>query len=410
MMEQHLLEKYARLIVKTGVNIQKDQILVVNSPIECAAFARLVARVAYQEGAHDVVLNWKDELFSKLRFEQAPEAVFTEFPEWQKQFYLTYLRQGAAFLSIAAADPELLKEVDPARVAAAQKTGSIALREYREALMSNKNAWCVASIPTAAWACKVFPDLAPEQAVEKLWEAIFTTVRIAQEDPVAAWDDHKNNLKRSMEWLNARRFKYLHYKNSLGTDLTIELPQGHLWLGGAEATPAGLEFVANMPTEEVFTLPKKTGVNGTVVSSKPLNYNGSLIEDFSLKFKEGRIIEYTAAKGQEVLAKLIETDEGSGYLGEVALVPYDSPISRLNLLFYNTLFDENASCHLAIGKAYPVCIKNSENMSGEELVQAGVNDSLVHEDFMIGTADLEITGTTVTGEKIAIFKAGNFAF
>lgn len=407
-MKQILLEKYARLIVKTGVNIQSNQILVINSPIECAGFARLIAQIAYEEGARDVVLNWKDELLSKIRFLQAPEEVFGEFPEWQKDFYLTYLRQGAAFLSISAADPELLKDVNPARVAKAQKTASIALQEYRENLMSNKNVWCVVSIPTGSWAKKVFPDVPEAQAIEKLWEAIFEVVRVSSEDPVAAWAEHKNKLKKSMEFLNRYRFKTLHYKNSLGTDLTIELPEQHIWLGGAESTPAGREFIANMPTEEVFTCPKKTGINGKVVSSKPLNYNGNLIDDFTLVFKEGKIVEYSAKKGQEVLQKLIETDEGSCYLGEVALVPYDSPISRLNILFYNTLFDENASCHLAIGKAYPVCIEDGENMNKEELAKFGVNDSLVHEDFMIGTADLEIIGTTAAGEKVTVFKNGNF--
>lgn len=409
-MKQNLLEKYARLIVKTGINIQQDQILVINSPIECAEFARLVAQVAYQEGARDVVMNWKDELFSRIRFLQAPEVVFEEFPEWQKQFYLNYLHKGAAFLSIAAADPELLKDVNPSRVAKAQKTASLALQEYREALMSNKNAWCVVSIPTTAWARKVFPGVPDEQAVAKLWEAIFEVVRVTNEDPVAAWEKHKQSLKKSMDFLNQYQFKSLHYKNSLGTDLTIELPEQHLWLGGAETTPAGLDFIANMPTEEVFTCPKRDGIHGKVVSSKPLNYNGNLIENFSLVFKEGKIVEYTAEKGQEVLQKLIETDEGSCYLGEVALVPYDSPISRLNILFFNTLFDENASCHLAFGRAYPVCIQNGENMSKAELTQLGVNDSLVHEDFMIGTADLEITGTTARGETVAIFKQGNFVF
>lgn len=409
-MEQILLEKYARLIVKTGVNIQNNQILVINSPIECASFARLVAQIAYEEGARDVVLNWKDELFTKIRFLQAPEEVFGEFPDWQKDFYLTYLRQGAAFLSISAADPELLKDVNPARVAKAQKTASIALQEYRENLMSNKNAWCVVSIPTASWAKKVFPDVPEEQAVEQLWEAIFEVVRVSSDNPVAAWEEHKNNLKKSMEFLNSHQFKTLRYKNSLGTDLTIELPEQHIWLGGAESTPIGLEFIANMPTEEVFTCPKKTGINGKVVSSKPLNYNGNLIDDFTLVFKDGKIVEYTAKRGQEVLQKLIETDEGSCYLGEVALVPHDSPISRLNILFYNTLFDENASCHLAIGKAYPVCIEDGENMNKEELAKFGVNDSLVHEDFMIGTADLEIIGITAAGEEVTVFKNGNFVF
>lgn len=405
-----LLEKYARLIVNTGINIQENQILVINSPIECAEFTRILVELAYKEGARDVVVNWKDELVSKIRYLHAPEDIFDEFPEWQKEFFLSYVRQGAAFVSIAASDPELLKEVDANRVARVQKASNIALKDYRESLMSNKNAWCVVSIPTEAWAKKVFPTLSKEEAIEKLWEAILKTVRVDTDDPVAAWEEHKNNLKRSMEFLNSNKFKYLQYKNSAGTDLKIELPEDHIWISGSEYTPEGVEFIANMPTEEVFTLPKKTGVNGIVVSSKPLNYNGNLIDNFSLTFKEGKITDFEAEKGNEILKKLIETDEGSHYLGEVALVPHDSPISNSNILFFNTLFDENASCHLAIGKAYPVCIKNGDNMTEEELVRNGVNDSLVHEDFMIGTADLEIIGVTSEGTEIQIFKNGNFAF
>lgn len=409
-MEQKMLEKYARLIVKTGINLQENQLLVINSPIECAPFTRMVAELAYKEGARDVIINWKDELFSKIRFLHAPEAVFEEFPEWQKEFYLSYARQGAGFISIAAADPELLKEVDPQRLAKAQKTSNTALKEYRERMMSNKNTWCVVSIPTVAWAKRVFPELPEKEAVEKLWDAIFKTVRVDTEDPVAAWNQHKENLKKSMDFMNAHHFRFLRYKNSAGTDVTIELPEGHQWIAGAERTPEGREFIANMPTEEVFTLPKRTGVNGTVVSAKPLVYNGNLIDHFSLTFKDGKVVECKAEKGYEVLKKLLETDEGASYLGEVALVPYDSPISNSNILFYNTLFDENASCHLALGKAYPVCIKGSEGMSKEELAAAGVNDSLIHEDFMIGTADLEIMGITHDGKEIPVFTKGNFAF
>lgn len=408
-MNKILLERYARLIVKTGINIQKNQTLVVSSPIECAEFTRIISEAAYKEGARDVVIRWTDELSAKIRYLLAPDAVFDEFPEWQKEFYMFYVRQGAAFISIAAEDPELLKDVDASRVVRVQKAGSTALKEYRERLMSNKNVWCVVSVPNKAWAQKVFPEHSVGDAVTKLWEAIFKIVRVDSEDPVMAWEKHKANLKQSMDFLNSHKFKYLHYKNSLGTDLTIELPEKHIWLGGSEYSPEGVEFIANMPTEEVFTLPKKTGVNGRVVSAKPLNYNGNLIENFSLTFKEGRITEYSAEKGSEILKNLIETDEGSHYLGEVALVPYDSPISKLNILFYNTLFDENASCHLAIGKAYPVCIKGGENLSKEALDALGVNDSLVHEDFMIGTEDLEITGTTLDGHEIIIFKNGNFA-
>jgi aminopeptidase len=409
-MNDQMLEKYARLIVKTGINLQKNQILVINSPIECAPVTRIVAEIAFREGAKDVVVFWKDELFSKIRYLHAPEQIFDQFPEWQKEFYTSYVRQGAAFLSISASDPELMKEVDPQRMVRVQKASNVALKEYRDRLMSNQNVWCVISIPTIAWAKKVFPDVSEQEAIEELWKAIFKAVRVDQEYPVAAWEEHKENLKRSMEFMNSNRFKTLHYKNSLGTDFVIEFPEDHIWVAGADYTPDGVEFIANMPTEEVFTLPKKTGVNGKVVSSMPLNYNGTLIDNFSMTFKDGRIVEFTAATGLEALKSLIETDEGSLYLGEVALVPHNSPISNSKILFYNTLFDENASCHLAIGKAYPVCLKNGENLSKEELEKAGVNDSVVHEDFMIGTADLEIVGTTADGKQVPVFIKGNFAY
>lgn len=408
-MDDGLLQKYAKLLVKIGVNLQKGQILVINSPIECAYFARMVAKIAYEEGAGDVAVYWKDELLSRDRFLYAPDGVFDEFPSWQKEFYLSYSRKGAAFLSIAASDPEIMKGVDPNRMMRSQKASSIELKEYRERMMSNKNVWCIASIPTKSWAVKVFKGVAEDEAVEKLWGAILKSVRVDTEDPVASWEKHKTNLKKYMDFLNSNNFTMLHYKNSVGTDLTIELPENHIWLGGSDFTPEGVEFIANMPTEEVFTLPKKTGVNGTVVSSKPLNFNGNLIDRFAITFKAGRIVEYKAEAGYEHLKSLIETDDGSHYLGEAALVPFDSPISKSNILYYNTLFDENASCHLAIGKAYPVCIKDGDKMSEEELEQHGVNDSILHEDFMIGTEDLEITGITHSGEEIPVFKCGNFA-
>ena len=409
-MNNKLLDKYALLLIKTGINIQKDQTLVINSPIECASFTRIVSRIAYTEGARDVVINWRDELSSKIRYMNAPEEVFEEFPEWQRDFYLSNARIGAAFLSISASDPELMKDVNPERMSKSNKVASAAIKEYRDRLMSNKNVWCIASIPTIAWAKKVFPKLSENDAMEKLWNSIFKTVRVDTEDPVASWEIHKNNLKTRMDFLNDNNFKFLVYKNSLGTNFKIELPENHIWLGGSDYTPEGIEFIANMPTEEVYTLPKKDGVNGVVVSSKPLNYNGNLIENFSLTFKQGKIVDYKAEVGYDILKSIIETDEGSYYLGEVALVPYNSPISNSNILFYNTLFDENASCHLAIGKAYPVCIKNGENLSDEELAKLGVNDSIMHEDFMVGTEDLIITGITVDETEISVFKNGDFAF
>lgn len=409
-MDSVLFEKYARLIVKTGVNIQKNQTLVVNSPIECAPFTRIVAQIAYQEGARDVVVNWKDELLSKIRYLHAPEEVFDEFPGWQKELFISNASQGAAFLSISASDPELMKDVNPLRIANAHKVSNTELKDYRERLMSNKNSWCVVSIPTKSWARKVFPYLSENEAVESLWNAIFKAVRVDTKEPVAAWEQHKESLRKSMDFLNSNRFSLLHYRNSLGTDLKIGLPDDHIWLGGSEYTPEGVEFIANMPTEEVFTLPDKHKVDGTVVSSMPLNYNGNLIDKFSLTFKDGKVVDFYAEKGYDNLKSLIGADEGSCYLGEVALVPYDSPISNTKILFYNTLFDENASCHLALGQAYPSCIRNGENMSKAELEKLGVNDSLIHEDFMIGTQDLEITGIKSDGTEVPIFKEGNFAF
>ena len=407
-MEQNLLKKYAELVVKIGVNIQKNQTLVVSSPIECADFVREISEEAYKCGARDVEVRWKDDKLSRIKYLNAPEEIFEEFPEWQKEFYIYYARGGAAFLSLAASDPEALKGVDPDRMVKAEKATDAAIKEYVERMMSDKNSWCVVSMPTKKWAQKVFPNVSEEEAVKKLGEAIAKTIRLNEEDPVSAWMKHKDNMIKNAEFLNKYKFKYLKYKNSLGTDLKIELPEGHMWLAASSKTPEGIEFIPNMPTEEVFTLPKKTGVDGKVVSSKPLNYNGNLIDNFSITFKAGRIVDYAAEKGYENLKSMIETDEGSHYLGEVALVPYDSPISNSNILFYNTLFDENASCHLAIGKAYPTCIKDGSDMSKEELEALGVNDSITHVDFMVGTSDLSIVGVTESGEEVTVFKDGNF--
>lgn len=407
-MNQDLLKKYAELVVKIGVNIQKNQTLIVNSPIECVEFVREITETAYKCGARDVQVRWKDDKLTRIKYLNAPEEIFEEFPEWQKEFYLSYAREGAAFLSIAASDPEALKGVDPNRMVKSEKAADAAIKEYVDRMMNDKNPWCVVSMPTKKWAQKVFPNVSEEEATEKLGEAIAKTIRLNEKDPVAAWMSHKDRMIQNAGFLNKHNFKYLQYKNSLGTDLKIELPKGHIWLAASSKTPEGIEFIPNMPTEEVFTLPKKTGVNGKVASSKPLNYNGNLIENFSLTFKDGRVVDFTAEKGYEVLKSMIETDEGAHYLGEVALVPYDSPISNSNILFYNTLFDENASCHLAIGKAYPTCIKGGSDMSKEELEASDVNDSITHVDFMVGTSDLSIIGVTESGEEVTVFKDGNF--
>jgi len=404
-----LLNKYAELVVKTGVNIQSEQLLVINAPIECADFARRVAKAGFAAGCRDVKINWSDEQFAKIRYLGAANEVFDEFPKWRYDMFMDFKAKGAAVVSIHASDPSIFKDVDKDKLRRAQLSAGQALLEYRRAMMNNELRWCVVSVPTPAWASKVFTQVGTEEAVEKLWQAIFQAVRIeTNNDPVKEWEKHIAFMKKATDFLNKEKLVSLHYTNSLGTDLTVKLPKGHIWAGGAEVAADQVVFVANMPTEEVYSLPDRKGVDGVVYASKPLIYQGNVIDGIRLEFKAGKVEKYSATKGEEVLKQLLETDEGAKYLGEVALVPFDSPISNSGILFYNTLFDENAACHLAFGKAYPTCIEGGEKMDSVELLQHGVNDSLVHEDFMIGTADLEVVGTREDGSKVQIFHKGNF--
>jgi len=404
-----ILRKYAKLSVSIGVNVQPNQILVIKSPVECFNFTRMIVDEAYKVAAKEVIVHWSDEECGKLKYLNSPMEVFESYPDWMKDSMLTYAKEGACFLSISASNPELLKDVDPAKIAASQKTSSIATKEFSERLMSNKNSWSVIAIPTKGWATKAFPNISEEEAMNKLWENIFKIVRVDKDDPIEAWNYHKKTLIEKINYLNNKNFKALHYTNSLGTDLNLELVDNHLWVGGSEYTPEGIEFIANMPTEEIFSMPKKTGVNGKVFSSKPLNYGGNLINNFSLTFKDGRVIDFDAKEGYESLKSLINIDEGSHYLGEVALVPFDSPISNSNIVFFNTLYDENASCHLALGKSYNLCIKDGSTKTTEKILALGGNDSLTHVDFMIGTSDLNITGIGFDGSETPIFVNGNWA-
>lgn len=405
---QSKLNEYAKLCVKVGINIQPGQPLVVHAPIEGVEFVRLIAKNAYEAGASEVYVNWNDEVITRLKYEYAPMEVFENFPKWYADGLEDYAKKGAGFLSISAQDPELLKGIDPKKIAANNKSSSIALKEFRNYTMNDKNTWCVVSIPTKSWAKRVFPNLSEDEAVERLWKAIFDATRMNTEDPIKAWQDHMENLKKKVDYLNSLELKSLHYTSANGTDLVVELPEGYIWAGGGAVDQNGVEFAPNMPTEEVFTMPLKTGVNGVVYSSKPLNYGGKLIDEFKLTFKDGRVVDFDAKVGKDTLADLLNIDEGAKYLGEVALVPFDSPISQSNIIFLNTLFDENASCHFALGKAYPTNIKGGEKMTEEELEAHGVNNSLTHVDFMIGTEDMSIIGETKSGEKIQIFKNGNW--
>jgi aminopeptidase len=405
-----MLDEYAKLCVEVGINLQKGQPLVINAPVEGADFVRLVAKHAYALGAKEVHVNWNDEALIKMKYENAPMEVFENFPKWYADGLEEYAEEGAGFLSIYSQDPELLKEIDPKKIAANNRASSMALKDFRKYTMNDLNAWCVVSIPTQGWANRVFPEVSDEEAMKKLWQAIFMATRMDLEDPIKAWEEHLKNLEEKVNFLNEKKFKKLHYKSSNGTDLEVELPEGHIWAGGGGKNSKDVFFVANMPTEEVFTMPLKTGVNGIVHSTKPLNYGGNLIDNFKLTFENGKVVDFEAKQGYEVLKDLFSLDEGAKHLGEVALVPYDSPISNSNIVFLNTLFDENASCHFAFGKAYPTNIEGGENMTDEELEKAGVNDSLTHVDFMVGSKDLSIVGETKDGKRIQIFENGNWAF
>ena len=404
------IDKYVELVIQKGINIQKGQILVISSPVEVYDFTRKLVKQAYELGASEVVVHWNDEVVGKYKYVYGAEDIFDTFPEWQKESMEYYRKKGAAFLSVYATDPDILKEVDKTRVARFQKAKSLALKEYYENVMGNSNQWCVISVPTQAWAKRVFPELSIEVAISEMWKLILKIVRADKENPILEWENHLNTLKARMDYLNKKRFTKLIYRNSLGTNLEIGLPEGHKWISGGEKSKAGVEFVANIPTEEIFTMPHREKVNGVVVSSKPLIYGGSVIDKFTLTFKDGEVINYSAEVGEEILGKLLSMDENSKYLGEVALVEYDSPISKSERVFYNTLFDENASCHLAFGGAYPVCLENSEGQSEEELKERGMNNSLTHEDFMIGTEDMEIIGIDSEGRETTIMKNGNFVF
>jgi aminopeptidase len=402
------LEKYAELVVRVGVNIQPGQVLFVESPLEAAPFTRKVVKKAYEAGAKYVQVQWDDEEVTRNRFLYAPDESFSYYPGWIPSMMEQLAEGGGALLNIKVPDPELYKGIDSHKVTTATKTASLAREKFQGYVRNKKFSWCLVKAPTQAWAAKVFPELAEEERVQVMWDTIFKMNRVDKEDPIAAWEEHIGKLKQVKEALNAKKYKRLHYK-APGTDLSVELPEGHIWHGGGTTNDQGIYFVANMPTEEVYSMPMRSGVNGTVTSTKPLNLNGRLVDKFSFTFAEGEIVSYTAQVGLEYLTALLETDEGAKYLGEVALVPHDSPISNLNRVFYNTGIDENASCHFAVGSAYPFTIENGTKMTKDELLAKGANVSLTHVDFMVGSAELDIDGELPDGSREPLFRQGNWA-
>lgn len=404
------LNEFARLLIEIGVNVQKDQRLVITIPVDCAPFARLCTSAAYRAGCKEVILNWTDDYVNREWYLFADDTVIDRYQPWRKTLYDDYTRDGAAFLNISASDPEVLKNVDPGRIMRQNKANSAVIEQYWQGIMTNKNQWCLTSYPSLGWARKVFPGMPEQEAVAALWDIQYKAMRIRSgRDSVEIWKMHLERLDHRKKVLTNYAFKSLRYVNGLGTDITVQLPPRHLWEGGAEKSAAGVLFCANMPTEEVYTAPIRTGTEGIVHASRPLALHGNIIEDFSLRFEQGRVVDVRARVGQEILENAIATDDGAQYLGEVALVPFSSPISQSGILFYNTLFDESSSCHLALGHAYSN-IEGGNDMTPEELAAHGLNDSSVHIDFMIGTDDLSVIGTTEDGREIPVFTDGNFVF
>jgi aminopeptidase len=408
------LRKYAELVVRVGLDLQRGQRLIVNNgstrgvPLHAAAFVREVARAAYAAGARFVDVIWGDEDILRLRVQKAPADSFGEYSTWHVRGLMDMIERGDALLSVMSNDPDLFHGLDPERVGALQKTHLEHYRPVSAAVSRNAVNWCVVAVPSAAWAARIFPGVSPRVAEARLWKAVFEVNRVTRPDPLRAWTSHIRDLERRSRRLGEKKFDALHFQ-APGTDLTIGLPRGHRWISAQMPAENGIAFTANMPTEEVFTLPDRHRAEGTVTATFPLSYGGSLIDRFRVTFADGRIVKVRAGKGEKALRRLIEVDEGSTRLGEVALVPASSPIARRGHLFYNTLFDENASCHLAIGRGYRFTLEGGEGLNDEEFVARGGNVSLNHVDFMIGSATMDVDGLSADGTREPVMRRGEWA-
>ncbi|MGX7106570.1 aminopeptidase [Hutsoniella sourekii] len=405
----NLLDKYANLIIQKAIAVKKGDYVQINTDIELIQLVRRLVSAAYQAGASKVVVNWSDDQITKLHYLGQDEETLADVPQYEVDKAFDLLDKRAKRIALRSSNPQALKGVPASKIATAQKANSQAFQDISIATQANVVSWVVAAGAGLEWAKMVFPNVSDEEAVDLLWDQIFQTTRVYEEDPIQAWDDHEEKLQEKAQYLNKMQFDQLHYQGP-GTDLYLGLPADHVWESAGSINQAGEVFIANMPTEEVFTAPDFRRAEGVVQSSKPLSYGGHIIDQMSFTFKDGEITEFSAASGEETLAKLIQDNKGSRSLGEVALVPHQSPISQSGLTYYNTLFDENASNHLAIGQAYASSIQGGVEMSQEELKSAGLNRSNVHVDFMIGNAQMNIDGITKDGQRFPIFREGEWAF
>lgn len=403
------LDRYAELAIRVGVNLQPGQRLLLRAPVVAAPFVRRLAEKAYRTGAPLVDVMWSDEGVERARYRFAPDDSFEEVPPWRVDGAIAAVNRGDALLSVVAGDPRAFQGLDSRRIATSLAARQRALRPYSDKTMRGEVAWSLAAVPVPGWAQAVFPDLAPDEALEHLWEAVLQAVRADRPNTLDRWSEHLAQIDRWSDRLNARRYQALHFR-APGTDLRVGLIDGHRWDGGAGRTPQGISFVSNLPTEEVFTAPHRERVDGVVSSSKPLAYNGQLIEGMTLVFEGGAVVKATAESGEEALRGILDTDEGARRLGEVALVPNSSPTSRTGVLYLETLFDENAACHLALGEAYPDSVHGGLDLGRDEALSRGLNDSLAHVDFMIGSAELDVDGVREDGEREAVMRSGEWAF
>lgn len=403
------LEKYAELLVTTGVNVSKEHTIFLSIDVDQAPLARLITKAAYKKGAKEVIVQWADDELSRLDYKHQNLKTLKDVPEYKIAEMNYLLEKGASRISVRSSAPDALAGLDSDKIAESKKARSKALRPMMEATQSNKVSWLVAAASAPDWASKVFPELeTSEEQVDALWDAIFKAVHLYEENPIAHWSEKVDILQDKADELNKEEFTALHY-TAPGTDLTVGLPKGHRWEGAGSTNSRGEVFVANLPTEEVFSAPDANRVDGVVVSTKPLSYSGEIIEGMEFHFKDGKVTKVTAEKGEDVILKLIEQDEGASHLGEVALVPDESPISQSGLTFFNTLFDENASNHLALGSAYAFSLIGGTEMTRKELNKAGLNESNTHVDFMIGSDQMDIDGIKEDGSIVPVFRNGTWA-